>query len=148
MPDEPVPDRPPMGGRAKVYPDRESAMARFRLQPPQPCENEYILQYIARNSLMPVEGGGFAWRFDEDLPGTLVNVERSADDYRRLTLPVGLIYGTESDHFSARTLDYTRSLIPGDTPAVGIEKARHHVFLDQPLVFVDELKNMLATLLR
>jgi len=147
-PDEPVPERPAMGGRAKVYPDKEAAMARFRLQPPQPCENEYILQYIARNSLMPVEGGGFAWKFDEDLPGTLVNVERSADDYRRLTLPVGLIYGTESDHFSARTLDYTRSLIPGDTPAVGIEKARHHVFLDQPLVFVDELKNMLATLLR
>jgi len=145
-PDEPVPDRPPMGGRAKVYPDRESAMARFRLQPPQPCENEYILQYIARNSLMPVEGGGFAWKFDEDLPGTLVNVERSADDYRQLTLPVGLIYGAQSDHFSPRTLEYTLSLIPGDTPAVAIDDARHHVFLDQPLMFVDELAKLLATL--
>ena len=145
-PEEPVPDRPPMGGRAKVYPDRESAMARFRLQPPQPCENDYILQYIARNSLMPVEGGGYAWKFDEDLPGTLKNVERHADDYQALELPVGLIYGAESDYFSSRTLDYTRSLIPGDVPAVGIENARHHVFLDQPLAFVDALKGMLDTL--
>ncbi|MEQ8859330.1 MAG: alpha/beta hydrolase [Pseudomonadales bacterium] len=145
-PDEPVPDRPPMGGRAKVYPDKESALARFRLQPPQPCENEYVLQYIARNSLMPVDGGGWTWKFDEDLPGTLKNVERTADDYRALTLPVGLIYGADSELFSARTLEYLRELIPQELPAVAVEHAQHHVFLDQPLAFVDALKRMLADL--
>ncbi len=60
---------------------------------------------------------------------------------------MGLIYGAQSDHFSARTLEYTLSLIPGETQAVAIEEARHHVFLDQPLTFVDELKKMLGTLL-
>ncbi len=145
-PDEPVPDRPPMGGRAKVYPDRDSALARFRLQPPQPCDNDYILQYIARKSLMPVDGGGWTWKFDEDLPGTLKNVERTADDYRALTLPVGLIYGANSELFSARTLAYLRELVPQDFPAVAIEDAQHHVFLDQPLAFVDALKQVLAAL--
>lgn len=145
-PDDPVPDRPAMGGRAKVYPDKETALARFRLQPPQPCENEYILQYIARQSLMPVDGGGWAWKFDEDLPDTLVNVERSADDYRALTLPVGLIYGADSALFSSRTLDYMRELIPQDFAAVAVENAQHHVFLDQPLAFVDTLKGMLKEL--
>ncbi len=145
-PDEPVPDRPPMGGRAKVYPDRETALARFRLQPPQPCENDYVLQYIARNSLMPVEGSGWAWKFDEDLPDTMKNVERDPDDYRQLTLPVGVIYGADSELFSARTLEYLRELIPQDFPAVAVEHAQHHVFLDQPLAFIDALKQMLHDL--
>ena len=55
-----------MGGRAKRYPDRETALTRFRLQPPQPCENQYILDYIARHSLMAADGG-WTWKFDDDL---------------------------------------------------------------------------------
>lgn len=145
-PDQPAPERPAMGGRAKVYPDREAALARFRLQPPQPCENDYVLQYIARNSLMPVDGGGWAWKFDEDLPTSLRNVERSADDYRQLELPTAIIYGEQSDYFPRSTLDYTRSLIPGETLVAGIEDARHHVFLDQPLAFVDTLRDLLKNL--
>ena len=147
-PDEPVPERPAMGGRAKVYPDKQAALARFRLQPPQPCENEYVLQYIARNSLMAVEGGGWAWKFDEDLPGSLKDVARTAEDYQRLTLPLGLIYGADSALFSARTLQYMRELIPTDFPAVAVEKAQHHVFLDQPLAFIGALRQMLQDLHR
>jgi pimeloyl-ACP methyl ester carboxylesterase len=145
-PDEPVPDRPQMGGRAKAYPDKETALQRFRLQPPQSCENTYILEYIARHSLVPVEGGGWAWKFDEDLPDSLKDVLRSADEYRGLKLPLGLIYGKDSALFSARTLEYMRELIPQEFPAVAIEQAQHHVFLDQPLAFVSALREMLATL--
>jgi pimeloyl-ACP methyl ester carboxylesterase len=145
-PDEPVPDRPSMGGRAKVYPDRETALGRFRVQPPQSCENAFILEYIARHSLMPVDGG-WAWKFDEDLPSTLKDVERTPDDYRRLEVPTGLIYGAESELFSARTEAYMRELIPQDFPAVALPEAQHHLFLDQPLAFVAELRKMLATLL-
>jgi len=145
-PDEPVPDRPQMGGRAKAYPDKETALARFRLQPPQPCENTYILEYIARHSLIPVDGGGWAWKFDDDLPNSLKDVLRSADEYRGLRLPLGLIYGKDSELFSARTLEYLRELIPQDFPAVAIEHAQHHVFLDQPLAFVAALREMLGQL--
>jgi len=145
-PDEPLPDRPAMGGRAKAYPDRETALARFRLQPPQSCENTYILEYIARHSLVPVDGGGWAWKFDEDLPDSLKDVLRSADEYRNLRLPLGLIYGADSALFSARTRDYMRELIPQDFPAVAVANAQHHVFLDQPLAFVDALRAMLGQL--
>ena len=144
-PDDPPPDRPMMGGRAKAYPDRETALNRFRLQPPQPCENKYILEYIARNSLMRVDGGGWAWKFDEDLITTLKEGERDPTEYQNLTAEttkVGLIYGVDSELFSQRTLDYMRELIPQDFPAVGIESAQHHVFLDQPLAFVEELKTL------
>ncbi|MEQ8990623.1 MAG: alpha/beta hydrolase [Pseudomonadales bacterium] len=145
-PDDPEPERPPIG-RAKVYPDKQSALARFRLQPPQPCANEYVLQYIARHSLMPVDGG-WSWKFDDDLPNTLEDVARDADDYRRLTLPLGLIYGADSALFSARTLDYLRELVPNPFPAVAVADAQHHVFLDQPLAFVDALRGMLNDLVR
>jgi len=147
-PDEPVPERPQMGGRAKAYPDRETALARFRLQPPQPCENAYILEYIARHSLLPVDGGGWSWKFDEDLPDSLKDVERTADEYRSLRLPLGLIYGAESALFSARTVEYMQALIPGEFRAVAVEHAQHHVFLDQPLAFVAALRQMLADLAR
>ena len=147
------PDDPPpqhltmmMGGRAKVYPDKATALGRFRLQPPQPCENDYILEYIARNSLLPVDGGGWSWKFDDDLPATLKGGERVPDDYRNLQVKLGLIYGAKSELFSSRTLDYMRELVPQEFPAVAIADAQHHVFLDQPEAFITELRQMLATL--
>ena len=144
-PDEPPPDRPSMGGRAKRYPDRETALARFRLQPPQPCENQYLLDHIARHSLMPVDGG-WTWKFDEDLPTSLAGSERLADDYRNLRVKLGVIYGADSELFSSRTLEYMRELVPQPFPAVAIPDAQHHVFLDQPERFVAALKEMLTNL--
>ena len=144
-PDEPWPNYPTAGGRAKVYPDRETALARFRLQPPQPCENAYILEYIARHSLMPVDGG-WTWKFDEDLPNTMTDAKRAPEDYRGLTLPVGLIYGAESVLFSEMTREYLESLIPSEVQSTAIENARHHLFLDQPLAFVSALLEMCGNL--
>lgn len=145
-PDEPIPDRPGLGGqRPKVYPDRQTALARFRVQPPQPCENQYILEYIARHSLMPADGG-WAWKFDEDLPATLKGAERTPDDFRNLKVKLGLIYGAESELFSSRSEAYLRELVPQDFPAVALPGAQHHLFLDQPLAFVDALRSMLAQL--
>ena len=130
---------------SKAYPDKATALARFRLQPPQPCENAYILEYIARHSLMAVDGG-WAWKFDDDLPATMKDGERLADDYTNLKLPLGLIYGADSELFSARTLEYMIELIDQDFPFVAIENAQHHLFLDQPLAFVDALLEMCESL--
>jgi pimeloyl-ACP methyl ester carboxylesterase len=144
-PDEPPPDRPSMGGRAKVYPDKATALARFRLQPPQPCANTYLVEYIARHSLMAADGG-WAWKFDDELPGSMRALERLPEEYRNLAVKVGVIYGAQSELFSRRTLDYMRELIPQDFPAVSIPDAQHHVFLDQPEAFVAALREMLAAL--
>ena len=50
--------------RAKVYPEREIAIQRFRLQPPQTCDNQYIVDHIARNSVEYDDG--WVWKFDEE----------------------------------------------------------------------------------
>ena len=144
-PEEPVPERPLMGGgRAKAYPDRETAEARFRLFPPQPCDNGFILRHIARHSLMRADGG-WAWKFDEELPLVLKDGERTAEDYRALSLPTGIIHGALSDLFTPATVAYMRELLP-DAPVAEIAGARHHVFLDQPLAFVRELRRMAGEL--
>jgi pimeloyl-ACP methyl ester carboxylesterase len=144
-PDEPIPDRPSMGGRAKVYPDKATALARFRLQPPQPCENTYLVEYIARHSLMAADGG-WAWKFDDDLPASMRGFERLPEEYRNLSVKLGVIYGEKSELFSRRTLEYMRELIPQPFEAVAIADAQHHVFLDQPEAFVAALEQMLARL--
>lgn len=146
-PDEPAPDRPLMGGgRAKAYPDRETAQARFRLFPPQPCDNGFILRHIARHSLMPVDGG-WAWKFDEELPLVLKGGERAPADYQALSIPTGIIYGASSELFTPATVAYMRELLP-QAPVAEVADARHHVFLDQPLAFVRELRQMVGQLRR
>ena len=141
-PDDPVPEQIWMSGaRSKIYPDKETALNRFRVQPPQPCDNEFLLQYIARNSLMPVDGG-WTWKFDEDLLISLTDAERKPEEFQALTTTLGVIFGADSELFSRRTLEYMQELIPEPFPIKEIANAQHHLFLDQPQAFVESLLEM------
>ena len=141
-PDDPVPEQIWMSGaRSKIYPDKETALNRFRVQPPQPCDNEFLLQYIARNSLMPVDGG-WTWKFDEDLLTSLTDAERKPEEFQALTTTLGVIFGADSELFSRRTLEYMQELIPEPFPIKEIANAQHHLFLDQPQAFVESLLEM------
>lgn len=140
-------DRPGVGGRPVLYPDADTARHRFRLQPPQDCANTFLLEYIARHSVMAIDDG-FAFKFDTDLMDSMSGVsgEEAAADLEALKLPLGLIYGADSRLFSGRTLDYMRRLHGRDFPALPLADAQHHLFLDQPLAFIDTLKALLDDL--
>ena len=141
-PDDPVPEQIWMSGaRSKIYPDKEAALNRFRVQPPQPCDNDFLLQYIARNSLMPVDGG-WTWKFDEDLLTSLTDAERKPEEFQALTTTLGVIFGADSELFSRRTLEYMQELIPEPFLIKEIANAQHHLFLDQPQAFVESLLEM------
>ena len=141
-PDDPVPEQIWMSGaRSKIYPDKETALNRFRVQPPQPCDNDFLLQYIARNSLMPVDGG-WTWKFDEDLLTSLTDAERKPEEFQALTTTLGVIFGADSELFSRRTLEYMQELIPEPFLIKEIANAQHHLFLDQPQAFVESLLDM------
>ena len=141
-PDDPLPEQIWMSGaRSKIYPDKETALNRFRVQPPQPCYNEFLLQYIARNSLMPVDGG-WTWKFDEDLLTSLTDAERKPEEFQALTMTLGVIFGADSELFSRRTLEYMQELIPEPFLIKEIANAQHHLFLDQPQAFVESLLEM------
>lgn len=142
-PDEPdrnLEDSSPRAGRPKLYPSREIAESRFRLFPAQPNTNDYLLRYVAKHSILMVESEAYTWKFDSDLPLALKDIEALPEDYKCLELPVSIIYGEKSESYTQATNDYTVSLVPQPLRTASVADARHHVFLDQPERFVDELR--------
>lgn len=140
-------DGPPKRARGnRAYASLEAALARFRLAPPQPCENHYIADYIARHSLKQTENEagqtGWIWKFD---PQIFINFEFSKMSTNMLvdiSCPVAMMRGRDSVLVSDRIWDYMRSL-KDDMDMVSIPDAQHHVMLDQPLLFVEAVKNQL-----
>jgi pimeloyl-ACP methyl ester carboxylesterase len=59
--------------------------------------------------------------------------------------PVYLVYGLMSQIFPAELVEYTKYV--GDLPderVVGVPGAMHHLFIDDPLRTVEELKKILG----
>ena len=135
-------DRPPRTQPNRVYPSLPEALARFRLAPPQGCENLYIADFIARRSLKEVEGG-WTWKFD---PFMWSRFDRTdlAQLLPKLRAPLAMIWGERSQLVDQEALDYMFGLMPGDMPRVVIPDADHHVMIDQPLAFVAALRGLLA----
>ena len=142
-PDDPVPEQIWMSGaRSKIYPDKETALNRFRVQPPQPCDNEFLLQYIARNSLMPVDGG-WTWKFD---PTLFDYLEMGADqNIKFLNLPcrAALMLGENSEDEGALYGDYMLKATSNLLPTITIPGTYHHLMFDQPLAVAMSMKILL-----
>lgn len=138
---------PPRRARgSRAYASLEAALARFRLAPPQPCENHYIADYIARHSLKPVENeagqSGWIWKFD---PGIFMNFEfskMSTNMLEDITCRVAMMRGQDSVLVSDRIWDYMRGL-RDDMDMVSIPNAQHHIMLDQPLAFIEAIQAQL-----
>lgn len=127
----------------RVYPDFESAHARFRLMPPQDCNNDYILDYIGRHSLKEVDAG-WTWKFDDTMFRKFDFGGAMHEDLAKLKCRVGVIYGEDSYLFSQDIADFMFKVLDQSVPFVGIPEAQHHLFLDQPLAFVSALRTLLA----
>jgi pimeloyl-ACP methyl ester carboxylesterase len=141
----PEDEKPPEAERwnkPKVYPSFEVAKSRFRLQPPQSCENGYIVNYIAHHSIEHIDEG-WVWKFDEELSSRMEGRGSIQQDFCDLGCKIALVYGQHSESFSKSSADYMKSLKP-DLQVYEIKDAQHHLFLDQPLDFIETLKSILA----
>jgi pimeloyl-ACP methyl ester carboxylesterase len=126
----------------KIYADYETALSRFKLVPPQSCANQYLLDYIAARSLTQVSGG-WSWKFDvRFLQKTIY--DNLADEVKHLSTPAAVIYGEKSMLFGKFMLENIRKLYPPQVPFIALPNAQHHLFLDQPLAFIEQLKQVLA----
>ncbi|MBK6960583.1 MAG: alpha/beta hydrolase [Gammaproteobacteria bacterium] len=125
-----------------IYPDAASASAAFRVIPPQRCPNQFLIDHIARHSVREV-GDGWALKAD---PALLDNFrfEDQTDALLNLATGFGMISGTLSAIISQEVLDYLQYVAPRGSPFTAIPGAAHHVFLDQPLAFIDALRGMLG----
>ncbi|MGH6871437.1 MAG: alpha/beta fold hydrolase [Rhizomicrobium sp.] len=147
--DSPVnpPDRP--GGPPKrvikphkVYPTMAAALARFRLMPPQTCDNLYIVDWVGRRSLKGVEGG-FTWKFDPAI-WQRFSIGDTAARLRATKCRIAIFRGENSILMPPEIGDYMFNLLGRAAPVVTIPEAQHHVMLDQPLALVAALRALLA----
>lgn len=131
----------------RIYPTLDEAVERFRLAPPQPCANRYILDYIAHHSLKEVanpEGGtGWTWKFDPAIWRRFDIGDMSA----RLAATrcrIAVMRGEFSALLPPEIGDYMFTLLGRAAPVIEIPLAHHHIMLDQPLPFVAALRALLA----
>lgn len=127
----------------RIYPDRASALRRFRVLPDQPVNCGFYLEHIAQTAIRP-EAGGWRWKFD---PAALTHPRRLdyVDDLLRMRCPVALMWGGLSERFGAWERQVSREQLGGRLPLVEIPNARHHIMLDEPLALVAALRAQLAT---
>lgn len=128
----------------KTYPTLEEGMTHFVLVPPQPCENDYILEHIARHSLYET-ARGWTWRFDPRIFGRFSPRDPVFSDYLAGTrCRVAVFHGELSQIVTEDVTDHMNEMLGRNAPFVEIPQAHHHVFLDQPLAFVAALRAILA----
>ena len=133
---------PPRRG-GKTYPDLAAALGRFRLLPEQDCDNLWLVDYIARTSLKPIEGG-YTWRFDPDLWAKLTYLRRDPETAAAaLKCPLAFIRGERSMLMQAQTWDYMRSVFT-QSPFVTVPRAQHHLILDEPLASAAAIDALVA----
>ena len=126
-----------------IYKDYDSAIKAFRLLPPQPVRHDFILNYIAEHSYKEDQDG---WVLKSD--GKIMNTYQGddlTDIFMNLGCPIYVVYGLMSQILSPEILEYMTYVgqIP-ESRQVGIPGAMHHLFLDEPIIFVEEIKKLLG----
>lgn len=132
-----------MTGPKRVYRDFEEAVGRFRLLPAQPCDNAFIVEHIARHSLMAVDDG-WTWKFDIEAMGAKRFDEPFGEHLVAMTCRRAFIHGAMSALVTPEVVAHMRALLGSTTPVIEIPGAQHHVMLDQPLAFVAATRALLA----
>ncbi|MBW2269643.1 MAG: alpha/beta hydrolase [Deltaproteobacteria bacterium] len=125
----------------KVYPDIESALARYRTVPDQPSSLPYVMHHVARHSLRAVDGG-YTWSFDRAIFQHVIP-RASAEELPRVKSRVALFraeYGLVTPDIGAQMYE----LLGRVAPVIEIPEAHHHIMLDQPLLLVTGLRTLLA----
>ena len=136
-----APARPP-----RIAKEKEELVKRFRLMPPQQCINQYLVDYIADHSIRETEKG-WAWTFDPSAYDGLIIGSDHSKILSELSCPVGFYYGEHTIEFKEGELKTMKDLLPKDSPIFGLKDAQHHLMLDQPLPFIENLDLLIQELL-
>jgi pimeloyl-ACP methyl ester carboxylesterase len=135
--------RPPHSTKPhKVYATLAAALGRFRLLPPQTCDNLYLLDWVARHSLKETDGG-FTWKFDPAIWRDF-SIGDAAARLKATKSRIAVFRGEHSLLLPPQIGEYMFNLLGRAAPVVEIPQAQHHLMLDQPLAFVAALRAILA----
>jgi pimeloyl-ACP methyl ester carboxylesterase len=126
----------------RVYDSLEAALVRFRLAPPQPCRELYIMDEVGRQALVQ-DGEVWRWRFDPYFWDKLT-YGSSWDAIAAPACKLAFIYGETSGILTSARLAAQRGQAPAGTPFIGIPEAGHHVMMDQPFALTAAMRAVYA----
>ena len=123
-------------------PDLETAMARFRLTPPQPCK-DYVLRHIAETSYVEKSDG---WHLKSDplIPNTY-KYNDLHDSFTKINCDLDYVYGQASQLVTKEVLEYMTYVGNMDEKNIHcLSGAMHHLFLDMPEEFIALIKDLIT----
>lgn len=138
----PTQDQKTPQGTGRSYPDAATALEQFRLAPDQPCENLFIVDFLARLSLVQQDDGSWAFGFDRRIWSRMTwpDLWRALADRKA---PLAIVSGQRSPLSGAERMARLRATLPAGTPFVEVPEAYHHVMADQPLALVTALRGLI-----
>jgi pimeloyl-ACP methyl ester carboxylesterase len=124
-----------------VYPDRNTAIGRFRLRPPQRHALPYVLEHLAENSVRR-SAEGWTWRFD---PRTF---DRMPFTHDRLAEPLcpAILLRAEYGRLTASLASTMQAHLSRPVEVRLLREAGHHPMVDQPLALIEAVTSAVATL--
>jgi pimeloyl-ACP methyl ester carboxylesterase len=131
-------------GVPRTYADFGDAVRHFRTVPAQDNYCDYMVDFVARHSLKPVDGG-WQWKFDRRVFEQFgAGLGSLAEAY---LADVGCRLALLRSEFGLVTPDIGASMfekLGRVTPVIEIPEAGHHAMLDQPLLLLTSLRTLLA----
>lgn len=128
------------GRPLRTYENPESAVARFRLVPPETVADPVLLHHLARAGLVERDGR-WVYRFDPACDGTRQPVD-AWPLLSRITAPTLVVRGEWSTILRPDVAAEMVRRIP-DARLEEIPGTYHHVMLDRPAAFVSVLERFL-----
>ncbi|MCU1455783.1 MAG: Alpha/beta hydrolase [Acidimicrobiales bacterium] len=131
-------------GQPRTYASIDDALQRFRTVPPQKHYLDYVIDHVARHSLIEADGG-WQWKFDRRVFTQFSEGMRSvALPYlAQVTCRLALLrseHGLVTDDIGASMFEKLGRV----TPVIELAEAGHHAMLDQPLILLTALRALLA----
>lgn len=128
----------------RQYPDRQTALERYRLTPPGAWPVPEIVDYIARHSLRQTDEGRWAWKFDPLAYRALGRREALGGELRTLAVPVDFVHAADSEVVSPDDITLHLPRLPGNPSVVTVPLSHHHIMVEQPVGLVAALNGLLA----
>lgn len=143
----PSPDEAAKRSReSRVYETIEEPIQRFRFLPNQPCDELYLVDYIARAGLTdaPRSGAkGWTWKFDPS-HGTNFDIHFERDLFLAARCPLAFLYGQKSAFAEGEGFDAQMAAVKGRAPFIVMPGVHHHLMMEAPIAFITMLRTLLA----
>jgi pimeloyl-ACP methyl ester carboxylesterase len=127
------------GRKLRVYPEKETALGRFRLIPEQPGVHPAVLNHMAEYGLKEVDGG-WTWKFDPTLFDYLEMGEGQRDKFAALPCRSALMLGEFSEDEGADYADHMSDITGGLLPTITLPGTYHHLMFDDPMAVAMTMK--------